>query len=122
MRNIVMITLLIFALPVAVIAHGPAGQNKSDKVEIAPSDVLEKCLKMNPDQVLEYSFKASKPMAFNLHYHLIDETVFHVKEEAAERKEVFHPVKEQKVYCMEWKNSGEDTITLDYSYSVKESH
>lgn len=121
MRNIALITFILFILPTAVMAHGPSGHKKSGKIKINPSDVLEKCLKLKPDQFLDYSFVASKPLAFNLHYHLLDDTVFHVKEETAKRKEIFHPVKDQKAYCMVWRNSGSDVVTLDYRYSVKEN-
>ncbi len=120
MRNITMITLLLFILSTAAIAHGQSGDKKNAKIEIEPSDGIEKCLKMNPDQVLDYSFEASKPLAFNLHYHLVGKTVFHVKKDLSERKEIFHPVKGQKVYCMEWKNPGPDSVTLDYRYSIKD--
>jgi len=120
LRNIALITFLLFILPTAAIAHGPSGQSKSETVEIVPSDVIEKCLKLEPDQVLDYSFEASRPLAFNLHYHLLDKTAFHVKEETSNRKEIFYPVKGQKVYCMEWRNSGSDVATLDYIYSIKD--
>ena len=120
MRNISLIILLLFILPITAIANGPGGSKKNAKVDIKPTDVIEKCLKMKPDQVLDYAFEASKPLAFNLHYHLLDGTVFHIKEETAKRKEIFHPVKDQNVYCMAWKNSGQDTVTLDYRYSVED--
>lgn len=119
MRNTTLMILILFILPIAAIAHGSEGHKKSAKVEIAADDVIEKCLKMKPDQVLDYSFEASNPLAFNLHYHLLDGTVFHIKEETAKRKEIFHPVKDQNVYCMAWKNSGQDTVTLDYRYSIE---
>ena len=121
MRKITLIRFILFILPIAVIAHGPSGHKKSGKIEINPSDVLEKCLKLKPNQFLDYSFEASKPLAFNLHYHLLDSTVFHVKEETSEWKEVFYPIKDLKAYCMEWRNSGSDPVTLDYRYSVKEN-
>ena len=120
MRNIALIMILLLVLPMATFADGSSGHKKSGKIEIVPSDVLEKCLKMKPSQFLDYSFEASKPLAFNLHYHLLDKTVFHVREETSTRKEVFHPVKDQRVYCMEWKNSGSDPVALDYRYSVKD--
>ena len=118
MRAINMMIVLLI-LPIAAIAHGPAEHNKSAIVEIVPDDVIEKCLKMKPDQVLDYSFEATGPLVFNLHYHLVGSTVFHVKEQTSKRKEIFHPVKDQNVYCMEWKNSGPETVKLDYRYSVK---
>ncbi len=119
MRNITMLVLLLFIIPITAIAHGPSEYNKSDKIDIDSSDAIEKCVKIKSDQILEYSFEATKPLIFNLHYHLLDETVFHVKEETTKRKEVFHPVKGQKFYCMEWKNSGSEVTTLDYRYSVE---
>lgn len=120
MRNIALIILLLFILPMAAIAQGPSGHKKSWKIEIDPSDVLEKCIKLKPDQFLDYFFTASRPLAFNLHYHLLDKTVFHVKEETSGRKEMFYPVKDQKVYCLAWRNSGSDSVTLDYRYSIKD--
>jgi hypothetical protein len=104
--------------PVVAAAHGTEKHSKGGKIEIKPSDVHEKCLKLSPGKVMDYSFEASNTLAFNLHYHLIEKTVFHVKEETAERKEVFHPVKDQNVYCMEWRNNGVEPVLLEYKYEI----
>ena len=48
----------------------------------------------------------------------MDNTVFHVKEEVAEREEIFTPVKGQKVYCMEWRNSLTEDVSLNYEYAL----
>jgi hypothetical protein len=100
----------------ASIVLADPGQKVEKRVTIAPSDVIEKCLKLQPDQTLKYSFMSSKPLKFNLHYHLKEKTVFHIKEETSSRSEVFHPVKDQNVYCMEWKNPHSDGAELKYEY------
>jgi hypothetical protein len=115
-RGMILVIFLIFAA--SAVAYGASEHEKTSITKISPSDVYEKCLKLKPGQTLNYSFESSKPLAFNLHYHLLNETVFHVKENTAARKEVFHPVENQNVYCMEWRNRHSNIVTLGYGYTI----
>jgi hypothetical protein len=118
MRNTAPVIILLSILLIATVAYGSSKHEKTSVIKISPSDVYEKCLKLKPDQTLNYSFESSQPLAFNLHYHLLDKTVFHVKEETSKRKEVFHPVKKQSVYCMEWRNIDSEAVKIEYKYKI----
>jgi hypothetical protein len=111
--------IIIFLAALAIVqAHSEKNTDKKSQINIKASDVYEKCIKIEPSQTLHYSFRSSKPLKFNLHYHLLDRTVFHINEETAGREEIFHPVKDQKVYCMELRNTNPETVNLDYGYTI----
>ncbi len=118
LRNLFIVSIFSIAAVSMAYAHSESGGAKKASVIIKDDDVLEKCVKVEPSRKLHYLFTASKPLNFNLHYHLVDETIFHVKEETTERNEIFTPVKGQKVYCMEWNNHNEDDVSLQYEYSI----
>lgn len=106
---------LIFLMSAPIVLAG-SGKKVEKSVTIAPSDVEEKCLILQPDQTLKYSFTSAKPLEFNLHYHLKEKTVFHIKEETSSRSEEFRPVKGQNAYCMEWRNPHAENVELNYQY------
>ena len=89
-----------------------------DVLQMPAEEVIEKCIIMKPQQVLHYEFNASAPLKFNLHYHLENKTVFHVKEITEKRNEIFHPVTEQTVYCLEWRNLTDQEVRLQYRYQI----
>ena len=76
----------------------------------------EECLNLLPGQKLEYSFKSSAEVSFNIYYHeqgggpiyLMDEkgTVFN--------KGVLEPTKKDR-YCLSWKNHGIGDVHLSYN-------
>lgn len=112
-----LIALVLFT-STNVLSHSETSPGKKAEVTVKPSDVLEKCVRIRPSETLHYSFKSSKPIMFNLHYHLVDNTIFHVKETATERKEVFKPIQGQSVYCMEWRNPLSVDVSLRYNYAL----
>ncbi len=76
----------------------------------------EECLNLLPGQKLEYSFKSSAEVLFNIYYHeqgggpiyLMDEkgTVFN--------KGVLEPTKKDR-YCLSWRNYGMQDVHLSYN-------
>lgn len=112
----VSLTLLFIFLMSASMVLADPGKKVEKRATIAPSDVEEKCLILQPHQTLKYSFTSAKPLRFNLHYHLKERTVFHIKEETSSHSEEFRPVKGQNVYCLEWNNPHSNDVELNYQY------
>lgn len=94
---------------------------KEKAVIINPSGIHEDCLEVLPTQILDYSFEASKPVKFNIHYHLVEGTAYPVSiDKVSTRGGIFHPKKQQKYYCMEWKNPHSESVSLNYRFRVKD--
>jgi hypothetical protein len=110
------VSLSFFTISVYTVAS--AKENKG--IKISPSDIHEKCFEVLPTKVLYYSFKASEPIKFNLHYHLKEGTILPISGKATVLKGIFHPEKKQKIYCLEWKNILSSPVSLDYTYDVKD--
>jgi hypothetical protein len=88
-------------------------------IRIQPSDLQEKCFEVPSDKILNFSFHATKPLNFDIHYHLKEKTVYPVSGQASKWKGIFHPDKNQKVYCLQWKNPLSEPVTLDYTYTIE---
>ena len=86
---------------------------------IEPSRIHESCMELSPGQIFEYSFGASRPLNFNVHYHE-DHNVFYVisKDAVAEDQGEFQPEKEL-YYCLMWMNPNSQPVTFSYHYSVR---
>jgi hypothetical protein len=86
---------------------------------IKPSGIHEDCMELLPDQILEYSFEASKPLNFNVHYHEDHDVVYGItKDGVSGDKGTFHCEKKQ-YYCLMWTNAGSESVGLVYSYSIR---
>jgi hypothetical protein len=87
---------------------------------IEPGRIHEKCLKLISGQALNYSFEASRPMDFNIHYHKFKEVIYPVTQKSIFRKKsLFNPEREE-VYCMMWSNPSAESISLTYQFQLTE--
>jgi hypothetical protein len=76
---------------------------------------------------LEYSFSASKPLEFNIHYHA-DKAVYPVESDAVETwKGVFDPTaisdfstEQPPFFCLMWTNPHEEDVGLNYEYLIRD--
>jgi hypothetical protein len=91
-----------------------------------PSRSYEKCVEMLPTQIMEYSFKTSEPVDFNIHYHAEKEIFYPVnKKEVAILEGVLNPEElqyyseEQEDFCLMWKNPHNKRISLTFETEIK---
>ena len=111
-------------IPPSIAKDSSSKQHKTSKGQIEttiePGKVHEKCLKLIPGQVLDYSFETSTPMDFNIHYHKFKEVIYPVHQKSIFRKKsLFNPEREE-VYCMMWSNPSAQSIFLTYQFQVTE--
>ncbi len=67
---------------------------------------------------MEYFFKASKPLKFNIHYHVGKDIFYPLeKENVPTLKGTFYPKKQQK-YCLMWANPHAEIVNLAYDFKV----
>ncbi len=113
--------MMVLSCIIIVIAGGCASLVVADKTSetIKPSGVHEDCMELLSGQILEYSFEASKPLNFNVHYHEDNTVVYGItKDGVTADKGTFHCEKKQ-YYCLMWTNPGSEPIGLTYSYGKK---
>jgi len=80
--------------------------------------VFEDCFEMNAGQVLEYSFKAEKPINFNIHYHEDGQIFYPASEDNISAREGTFIAEKKQYYCFMFTNPYDDTVGFTYTYSV----
>jgi|GEM_PF-1595610 hypothetical protein len=99
---------------------------------IYPGGDYEECVELVPGEVIEYSFEASMPVDFNIHYHFRGKVFYPVKEVGVSSfsgsldvEELPYYTGSDRYFCMMWENHHRRMrITLRYRYRVveKEGH
>ena len=96
------------------------------QTQIKPRRISEECVELQPHQRLVFSFRVSKPVHFNLHYHEGEEVFYPILEEkiaAMDGEFVYHNEEEHpdeipRYFCLMWKNLYRTHVTLEYEYSI----
>jgi len=86
----------------------------------------EECIELLPSHVMEYSFKASQPVSFNIHYHGEGWVYEPVSEkEISEWKGILDVKKqsyyteEQEHFCLMWENPYNKSVSLTFECKIK---
>jgi hypothetical protein len=78
-------------------------------------EMEEECVSLQPGQTLEYSFKSSAELSFNIHYHEQGRPIYLQEEKATVfKKGVLIPQKKDE-FCLMWVNPGMEDIRLSYN-------
>ena len=101
-------------------------QEKPDVV-IRAGKVYEECLEVNAPQVMDYSFSASKPVVFNIHYHG-DKVVYPVQgQEVTTWQGTFDPTcirnygsEKPPFFCLMWTNPHDEEVGLNFDFTVRD--
>ena len=101
-------------------------QEKPDVV-LRAGKVYEECLEVNPPQVMDYSFTASKPLEFNIHYHG-EKAVYPVQgDEVRTWQGIFDPTcirgyssEKPPFFCLMWTNPHEEEVGLNFHFTVRD--
>ncbi len=122
MRRILTGLCMLSIIP--LIVGGCAGtmenyQKSNVAKELKPLGIYEDCMDMVSGQVLNYSFKASAPLSFNIHYHEGDDVVYPVSKEKAISDSGSMLCEKREKYCLMWTNTHGDPATVTYSYHVE---
>lgn len=90
------------------------------EITLAASGIYEECALLFPGQIMEYAFKSSKPVEFNIHVHKGDQVINFVshKEVSIKKDSFYHEKKE--IYCLMWNNTQTQTIDVVYQFQIHE--
>jgi len=86
--------------------------------ELAPGAQSEHCLALAPGQVLDYRFTASRPLQFNVHYHVGREIVFPVPESELDAHAGKVTVDRPRNCCLMWVNRSQAPVHIDFDARV----
>ena len=115
---------LLAALAVAVAAMAPSARAElvnivwdasgrfETETKVAPGKFAEVCGPLAKGQTVAWSFKADRPMNFNVHYHVGEQVVFPARLDAAAEANGELDVALAQDYCWMWANKGESTAAL----------
>ena len=117
-----MATFLVFIIVAVVYMQMPPSQKMKDQVkfQLPSSATHEECLKLLQENEVVYSFEASHPLTFDIHYH--DGTqivVAFAKKTIAALDATLKPEFVQE-YCMTWSNHQPQAVQLKYQFQIKE--
>ncbi len=116
--------ILLCLIPPCIAKDSSIKQRNRDNVKIGlmieSGKDHEKCLKLTPGKVLNYSFEASRPMDFNIHYHNKEEVLYPVPQKSVSIIKSFYNPESEEVYCMMWSNTTAQSISLTYRFEVTE--
>jgi hypothetical protein len=96
----------------------PADYEKNWKIKA--SGVHEDCFKLLPGQTVEYAFKSSRSLDFNLHCHLEGKVVNFVKKDGVMEDSGTFACKIEEYYCLMWTNPHPSSANVSYEFKILE--
>lgn len=111
--------VLIVSL-VAIIASGCSALLRKSETEVTvdPSKFHEDCIELLPGDVLVYSFRASSPVDFNIHFHTEETCNYPVSKKNTSNEEGKFYAENKQFYCLMWTNPQKESVQLTYTYNV----
>lgn len=96
----------------------PFSDANTTKLIIAPFDMHEACLTINPQETLRYGFESSAESYFNIHYHNEnDEAFYPVPDHLSASKTASFSPDVEAYYCLMWTNPTNEGLELSLSYT-----
>ena len=117
-----MAACLVFIIVAVVYMQMPPSQKMKDQVETQLPSLAthEECLKLLQENEVVYSFEASDPLTFDIHYHDGTQIVdAFAKKTISDLKATLQPEIVQE-YCMSWSNHQPHAAQLKYQFQIKE--
>jgi hypothetical protein len=105
---------------VAIIASGCSALLRKSETEVTvdPSRIHEDCTDLFPGDVMVYSFRASSPVDFNIHFHEEGTITYPVSEKNISNDEGKFSPERKQFYCLMWTNPQKEPVHLTYSYHI----
>lgn len=89
------------------------------EVTIVPSKLHEECMELVPHDVLFYSFKASDPVDFNVHYHEYGNIIYPISKKNTAGEEGKFYADKQQIYCLMWTDIQTNPVRITYKFRVE---
>ena len=95
------------------------GDFKGETVTISTGDFYEACDKWTPGEKINFVFKSSEPVSFDVHYHQQHEKQYAIEQTVTDTFEGSIIVETKDVYCCMWQNDNKKYVTLTYDMSIE---
>jgi hypothetical protein len=102
------------------------GPYKSQTID--PDSSFEECIELSRGQVVDYAFKTSRPVDFNIHYHAKDKIHYPVlKKHISAWKDNFktdqelYNNKDSEYFCLMWESNSTLQVDLIFKYDVRDN-
>lgn len=100
-------------------SNSTAATPQGTSLSLPSGKVEEKCLRLQPGQIIVYSFESSAPVHFNIHYHHEGTTYHPVWQKNAPAGQGRYRAELQRTFCAMWKNNSAEPISLKYQVYVE---
>lgn len=90
-------------------------------ITLPATEIHEDCFSLFPGQTLSYSFQASAPMDFDVHYHESDTVVYPISRTNISSDKASLPIEKPQIYCLMWANSQNQSIRVQYERTISYS-
>ena len=119
--GIAMVTFLVFIIVTVVYLQMPPRQKMKDqvKIQLPSSGTHEECLKLLQENEVVYSFEASHPLTFDIHYHDGTQIVDALAKKTIAAMEATLKPEIVQEYCMTWSNHQPQAVQLKYQFQIK---
>lgn len=110
---------LLLALSHAAVAEmvpvqWDAGGQFAKEMPVAPGKFVEVCEKLAAGSKVGWSFEASNPVDFNIHYHEGKDVHYPARKAQVTRDEGTLAATPPQTYCWMWSNKGKAPLTLQF--------
>ena len=119
---------LIIVAAAALLLSGCAAKDATDKagmagkeshtVSISTGDFHEFCEMWEVGDTVKFSFTSTKPVMFNVHYHVGHEKQYAIKDVLVDDFSGNFVVQNKEIHCGLWQNDNDKYVKLTYEMEV----
>ncbi|HMK56794.1 MAG TPA: hypothetical protein VK448_09175 [Dissulfurispiraceae bacterium] len=115
-----MIRLLVVAVSILLVAScAVAPVRESGLNQIKPGGIHEECASAKKGEKIIYSFYASLPVDFNVHYHAGEKIYYPFERKGVTLDNGTYVADHENVYCLMWTNNNKEQATVNYKYEIQ---
>lgn len=92
---------------------------KEYSVAILPWENYEECLTLSSGSDLRYDFQSEKMLAFDIHYHVDEVTMYSLPRRYMISGDDNLPVPVTRRYCLYWENPNTTIVYLHYQWRIE---
>lgn len=100
------------ALSLSLALAGSAGAQ--ERITLGPYESFERCFELNAGESVRYSYEASAPVRFDLHFHSGDKTQYPVFRDGSLSGSGVFNARQKNEYCAYWALRGEGSAEVTF--------
>jgi hypothetical protein len=118
MRRMLILGLACAAGFAAAQEARPENPMRKHGVTLYANNVHEECVHLAVGDSVDYRYKSTSTVIFNIHYHTETDVITAIKKEDVTSDAGSYVATEEHGYCMMWTNAREDSTSLQYEFRI----